>query len=96
MPGCWPRPPQEFLTRFAPHAGTLNPPEFPSNYLPKAAAPAEGAAAAAIPEKLQFNFFVPHETVCQSEKVRAGPGVALWGARHGHGVPGPSSAAPPW
>ncbi|KAL4449405.1 hypothetical protein ABPG77_007049 [Micractinium sp. CCAP 211/92] len=60
---------EEFLNRFAPHAGTLNPPEFPSNYLPKAAAPAEGAAAAAIPEKLQFNFFVPHETVCQSEKV---------------------------
>lgn len=60
---------QEFLNRFAPHAGMLNPPEFPSNYLPKTAAPAEGAAAAAIPEKLQFNFFVPHETLCQSEKV---------------------------
>lgn len=70
-PAARPAPAQEFLNRFAPHAGTLNPPEFPSNFLPKAAAPAEGAAAAAIPEKLQFNFFVPHETVCQSEKVRA-------------------------
>jgi hypothetical protein len=61
----WPL--QEFLNRFAPHAGTLNPPEFPSNFLPKAAAATEGAA---IPDKLQFNFFVPHETLCQSEKVR--------------------------
>lgn len=25
--------PQEFLKRFAPHAGNLNPPEFPSNFL---------------------------------------------------------------
>lgn len=62
-----PWPLQEFLNRFAPHAGTLNPPEFPSNFLPKAAAAAEGTAA--IPDKLSFNFFVPHQTLCQSEKV---------------------------
>jgi len=61
---------QEFLKRFAPHAGMLNPPEFPSNFMPKAKEAGEGAAAAAIPDKLQFSFFVPHETVCQSEKVR--------------------------
>lgn len=48
----------------------LNPPAFPSNFMPKAAPPAEGATA--IPDKLHFNFFVPHETVCQSEKVRCG------------------------
>ena len=65
-------PPQDFLKLFAPHQGMLNPPEFPSNYLPKAAAAAEGAAAGPLPEKLQFNFFVPHETLCQSEKVRVG------------------------
>lgn len=60
---------EEFLKRFAPHAGNLNPPEFPSNFLPKAAE-AEGAApATGLPDKLQFNFFVPHETVCQNEKV---------------------------
>ena len=51
-----------------PHAGNLGPPEFPSNYLPKAA---EGEAPAVVPDKLGFNFFVPHETVCQNEKVRA-------------------------
>ncbi|KAI7842717.1 hypothetical protein COHA_003647 [Chlorella ohadii] len=60
---------QEFLKRFAPHAGNLNPPEFPSNYLPKKAAEAEAAPAAGLPDKLQFNFFVPHETLCQNEKV---------------------------
>lgn len=37
---------------------------------PKAAAAAEGAApATGLPDKLQFNFFVPHETLCQNEKV---------------------------
>jgi hypothetical protein len=44
----------------------LNPPEFPSNYLPQEPVTEGGA----IPDKLHFNFFVPHETVCQSEKVR--------------------------
>ncbi|PSC75138.1 exostosin-like glycosyltransferase [Micractinium conductrix] len=57
---------EEFLKRFAPHQGMLNPPAFPSDYLPKTEAPAEGAA---LPDKLAFNFFVPHQTVCQSEKV---------------------------
>ena len=52
----------------------LNPPEFPSNYL-KTREVVEGAA---VPDKLAFNFFVPHETMCQSEKVRclAWPGLA--------------------
>ena len=59
---------QEFLKRFAPHQGMLNPPEFPSNYL-KTREVVEGAA---VPDKLAFNFFVPHETMCQSQKVRAG------------------------
>lgn len=56
---------EEFLKRFAVHQGMLNPPEFPSNYL--AVKPVvEGAA---VPDKLTFNFFVPHETMCQNEKV---------------------------
>eukprot|EP00887_Chlorella_sp_A99_P003161 scaffold9.g3161.t1 len=57
---------QAFLEKFAPHAGTLGPPEFPSNYIK--AAPKEEAAAG-IPSKLEFNFFLPHEAVCQGEKV---------------------------
>jgi F-type H+-transporting ATPase subunit delta len=61
-----PHPLQEFLKKFEPHQGMLVPPEFPSNYLEKAA-PAE--AGAGVPDKLQFNFFVPHETVCKKEKV---------------------------
>ncbi|KAI3429525.1 hypothetical protein D9Q98_005613 [Chlorella vulgaris] len=57
---------EDFLKLFAPHAGMLSPPEFSSNFLPKKAA---AEATTAIPDKLQFNFFVPHETVCKSEKV---------------------------
>jgi F-type H+-transporting ATPase subunit delta len=57
---------QEFLKKFEPHQGMLAPPEFPSNYLAKEE-PAE--AAAGVPDKLQFNFFVPHETVFTKEKV---------------------------
>lgn len=57
---------EEFLKRFAPYAGMLSPPEFPSNYLPKKEVAAEGAG---IPDKLSFNFFIPHETVCRAEKV---------------------------
>lgn len=57
---------QEFLKRFEPLAGTLAPPEFPSNFLPKSKA---AEPAAGVPDKLQLNFFVPHETVCQGESV---------------------------
>lgn len=58
---------QEFLKKFEPYQGMLAPPEFPSNYLkPK---PAEAEAAAGIPSKMEFNFFLPHEAVCQGEKV---------------------------
>jgi F-type H+-transporting ATPase subunit delta len=63
----------EFLRKIEPHLGMLAPPDFPSNFAPKApggGAPAEGAAAAtALPAKLTLNFFVPHETVCQGEAV---------------------------
>lgn len=56
---------QEFLKKFAPLAGTLAEPEFPSNFIPKQ----ETAEVTGVPDKLQFNFFLPHDTVCQSEKV---------------------------
>lgn len=62
LPAIWL---QEYLEKFAPHQGMLVPPEFPSNFIPKS----ETTDATGIPDKLQFNFFVPHETVCQNEKV---------------------------
>ena len=37
--------------------------------MPKAAVVDEAAPAAGVPAKLAFNFFVPHETVCQGQKV---------------------------
>lgn len=46
-------------------AGTLAPPAFPSDFLPKET-PSEQAG---VPDKLQFNFFMPHDVVCQNEKV---------------------------
>lgn len=58
---------QDFLNAFAPHAGTLEPPKFPSDYSPKTDESQQQAAG--IPDKLSFNFFVPHQTLCQSEKV---------------------------
>jgi hypothetical protein len=57
---------QEFLKKFAPHQGTLLDPEFPSNFISKAAV----EEVTGVPDKMQLNFFVPHETVCQNEKVR--------------------------
>lgn len=59
---------EEFLRRFAVHQGMLNEPAFPSDFMPKVAAPLEGASTA-IPDKMTFSFFVPHETMCKSEKV---------------------------
>ena len=56
---------QEFLKRFEPLAGTLAPPEFPSNFVKHT--PAEQTTG--VPDKLQFNFFVPHDTVCKGEAV---------------------------
>lgn len=44
----------------------LNPPEFPSNFLKKKEEAPEGAG---LPDKLQFSFFVPHETMFANEKV---------------------------
>lgn len=57
---------QEFLKKFEPLAGTLVPPEFPSNFIPKTEAT---EAATGVPDKLHFNFFVPHDTVCKGEGV---------------------------
>lgn len=56
---------EEFLEKFAPFQGTLAPPEFPSNYLPKE----DKKEQAGVPDKLHFNFFMPHGNVCQNEKV---------------------------
>ena len=69
LPPSYPALLQEFLKRFEPFQGNLTPPDFPSNFMPKAAVVDEAAPAAGVPAKLAFNFFVPHETVCQGQKV---------------------------
>lgn len=58
---------QAFTESFRPLAGNLEPPQFPSDFVAKKEA--EEVDSAGVPEKLSFNFFMPHETVCQSEKV---------------------------
>lgn len=57
---------QEFLKKFEPLAGTLAPPEFPSSYVKNKV---EGEATGATPDKLKFNFFMPHDTVFKEEDV---------------------------
>ena len=64
----------EFLKKFTPNvSSTLNPPGFPSDYLPKKKAEAEGETAAAVPEKLTLSFFLPHETTLDATKVQPLP-----------------------
>jgi F-type H+-transporting ATPase subunit delta len=70
---CWPpslvssRPPsaQEFLKKFEPIGGTLAPPEFPSNFVKSSGE----ASQERTPDKLKFNFFMPHDTVYRGEQV---------------------------
>jgi F-type H+-transporting ATPase subunit delta len=57
---------QEFLKKFEPLAGTLAPPEFPSNFVKSKV---EGEATGKTPDKLKFNFFMPHDTVFKEEDV---------------------------
>lgn len=59
---------QEFLKNFEPIGGTLAPPEFPSNFVAKEAA-GEEEKAGVTPDKLKFNFFMPHSTVFKGESV---------------------------
>jgi F-type H+-transporting ATPase subunit delta len=57
------------LKRFEPVGGTLAPPEFPSNYVEGAKGAAEEDGKAGVPDKLKFNFFMPHDTVFKGEQV---------------------------
>lgn len=56
---------EDFLKKFAEHQGMLAEPMFPSDFLKKA----EPKEAAGIPAKMQFNFFVPHETISSNQEV---------------------------
>jgi len=55
----------EKFTRVAP--STMSPPNFPSDFLPEQKA--EAQASAAIPDKLTFNFYLPHATVGTKQEV---------------------------
>ena len=56
---------QEFVKKFEPLGGTLAPPEFPSNFVKKD----ESGSQEGTPDKLKFNFFMPHDTVFRGEQV---------------------------
>lgn len=60
---------QAFLEAFGSHGGNLDPPQFPSNFVEKVDEEEKDKAAAGVPDKLKFNFFMPHDTVCKNEKV---------------------------
>jgi F-type H+-transporting ATPase subunit delta len=53
------------VKKFEPLGGTLAPPEFPSNYI----ASEKKEEGSGTPEKLKFNFFMPHDTVFRGESV---------------------------
>lgn len=57
---------EDFMKKFAPYQGMLADPSFPSDFVHKAEAK---EATGAIPAKLQFNFFVPHETISKAQEV---------------------------
>ena len=68
---CANRPAQEFLSKFSQVApSTLAPPSFPTDFLPAGPKAEEGAASAAIPDRLTFSFYLPHSTVNQKQQVR--------------------------
>ncbi|KAL6772071.1 ATP16 [Auxenochlorella protothecoides x Auxenochlorella symbiontica] len=56
---------QEFLSKFAAFQGTMNEPEFPSNFVK----PVEKAENASVPDKLKFNFYIPSAAINQGSSV---------------------------
>lgn len=57
------------MKKFEPLGGTLAPPEFPSNYAKPGAGEGAEEQQKGTPEKLKFNFFMPHDTVFNAENV---------------------------
>lgn len=57
--------PQEFLSKFAAFQGTMNEPEFPSNFIK----PVEKVESASVPDKLKFNFYIPSAAINQGSAV---------------------------
>ena len=58
---------EAFLKKFMPKvSSTLAPPNFPTSYLKK---PKEQEEGAGLPDKLTFNFFLPHTQYAKEQKV---------------------------
>ena len=71
--------PKAFLKEFGPKvSSTLAPPSFPSDYYKRPEKQEEGGA---LPEKLTFNLFLPHEQHSKQSKVRITAGQQTLVAR---------------
>ena len=65
--------PESFKKEFAKYASsTMAPPQFPSDFLPKEDKAADKEQQA-IPDKLTFSFYLPHEQIAQKAKARHWP-----------------------
>ena len=61
--------PQAFRKIFVKQVpSTMAPPSFPSDFMPKEATQVSDAPST-VPDKLTFNFFLPHEMVAKGKKV---------------------------
>ena len=62
--------PESFKKEFAKFASsTMAPPQFPSDFLPKEDK-AGDKEQQAVPDKLTFSFYLPHEQIAQKAKAR--------------------------
>ena len=61
--------PKAFTERFVKQVpSTMAPPSFPTDFLPKDAKTV-GEAPTTVPDKLTFNFYLPHEQIAKARKV---------------------------
>ncbi len=62
--------PKAFTDRFTKLVpSTMAPPNFPTDFLPKDQKEVKEAPST-VPDKLTFNFYLPHEQIAKARKVR--------------------------
>lgn len=61
--------PKAFTERFTKLVpSTMAPPSFPTDFLPKEQKEVQEASST-VPDKLTFNFYLPHEQIAKAKKV---------------------------
>ena len=74
--------PQAFTERFVKGVpSTMAPPNFPTDFMSKEAKQVNEAPST-VPDKLTFNFYLPHEQVAKAKKVYMLALLLAQGAQH--------------